>query len=112
MSETADQLDTAADEVLKGWRQGDYGNYTLPEDDVCALGALARVNQVYNVVDVFLKPSVTALGGYLLESLSWPRGAPSRAIVEWNDAPGRTAGEVADAMRTCAKELREKGNGG
>lgn len=107
MSETADELDAAADEVLKGWRQGDYGNYTLPEDDVCALGALARVTQVYNIVGVFHKPSVMELGGYLTESLGLNDNAPSRAIVEWNDAPGRTAGEVADAMRTCAKSVRE-----
>jgi len=26
-------------------------------------------------------------------------------IATWNDAPGRTAGEVADTMRRVAKEL-------
>lgn len=89
--------DAAADEVLKGWHQGSYENN---EGSVCAIGALRRVQGISTssiFADLNMNTDVfTDLLGHF-------------HIPTWNDEPGRTAGEVADAFRTCAKILRERG---
>lgn len=94
----ADVLDAAADEVLAGWRQFGYGDHTLNNGNVSALGAIMRSSRLHNVswfeyaVHLEVHMGISNLSG----------------VFKWNDAPDRTAGEVADAMRSCAKSLREK----
>ena len=99
----ADVLFRAADRVqFEGWTQYTYARDPLTTpvrvDDPdaalwCAQGALKSVacssRQSSNAID--------ALRDYL--------GVPS--IMLWNDMSHRTAGEVADAMRRCAKGLLE-----
>jgi hypothetical protein len=94
----ADVLRRAADRVqFLGWTQGaparSTKEYTCsPHSDRatrwCAYGALARESLSDHTTPI------VAFGIFLGSS-----------IAEWNDAEGRTAGEVADAMRRCAKEL-------
>lgn len=95
-------MDAAADEVSKGWCQGTFGAWREDEGDVCALGAFNRLWRVAPPAEV--------------DSISWPglqhalaNSVGDVSIPRWNDEPDRTAGEVADAMRTCAKSLRERG---
>lgn len=99
-------LDAAADEVLKGWCRGSYGSYTHPEGDVCALGAIARVTGVQhgNAESVWNYEATRALKVYINNNIKYYRYIP-----EWNDDVDRTAGEVSDVMRSCAKQLRERG---
>lgn len=95
-------MDAAADEVSKGWCQGTFGAWRKDEGDVCALGAFNRLCRVTPQAEMD-SISWPALELALANSVGWDR------VPQWNDHPDRTAGEVADAMRTCAKDLRERG---
>lgn len=99
-------LDAAADEILKGWCQNSYGSYTQSEGDVCALGALARITGVLHGFAESVKDleATRALMVYINSNIKYYRYIPN-----WNDEPDRTAGEVSDVMRSCAKQLRERG---
>lgn len=98
---TSEVLDASADEVLKGWCQWASGDYDRPTGNVCALGAIDRVTGGYlNGHGGLYYNAVLALSRIVLHCQN---------VYHWNDTAGRTAGEVADAMRTAAKVLRERG---
>lgn len=111
-------LDACADEVSRGWRQGKMGASNEDEGAVCGVGAAYRVMRQYrgvewapsslqrNPVWDLLEPMKQIPGiGIVVDKEGWQYPA----VATWNDKPGRTAGEVADAFRTCAKSLREQG---
>jgi hypothetical protein len=96
-------LDQCADDVSRpnGWRQGSTGRYTDQDAPVCMAGAVYRYGDII-AYDARFKEIVQDLPpAYKLLGVG---GIPS-----FNDAPERTAGEVADAFRTTAKRLREDG---
>lgn len=67
----------------------------------CAYGAIGRATG-----DGW--PAVEAVGAFGC-SVPNPDGRPQRdAIAIWNDAPERTAAEVAAALRACAAKLRQE----
>jgi hypothetical protein len=98
----ADVLHRAADRVqFQGWTQGMLARNEAevgvsPWDPKaitwCALGAFYADAGYWNLRDHY-REAYCALSRYVGN------------IVTFNNAPGRTAGEVADAMRRCAKEL-------
>jgi hypothetical protein len=115
MDTPADVLRRAADRVqFQGWTQGTAVRY-MPPGPVpwyrrllrgavsriqgepvawCAYGAIgAEAAEMYPMWAT-LHRAAKAFGAFL--------GQP---VSVWNDAPGRTADEVADAMRRCAKAL-------
>jgi hypothetical protein len=96
-------LDQCADDVSRenGWKQGDLGRYFTPDGEVCMVGALYR----YSRPDLVLELQRDLFG--LNAADAWTNHHKHAA--NWNDAKGRTAGEVADAFRTTAKRLREVG---
>lgn len=100
-----DVFDRAADDVSRdgGWLQGQLGAFEESDAAVCAMGAVYRQCHKYRA------------GGLSqhLDHLKATLGLPDVTaadfkdpIAKWNDQPGRTAGEVADAFRTAAKVLR------
>jgi len=100
--EVADVLEQAADLIeTVGWIQGseeqrDNGIVI----GYCAIGAMRAVNCG------ILSATEHALGNWL-----W--GLPNhviihRGVANWNDQPGRRAAEVIDAMKSCAKDLRNE----
>lgn len=98
-TEVADVLDRAVDELLmRGWYQGDYSG---PGGRVCALGAVScAVSGRPVVLECDLRvvdPVADALANYL--------GAE---LTDWNDDRKRTEDDVRDALRGCAKHLRER----
>lgn len=125
---TPEDLDRAADEVSKpnGWRQGSWGAWDVAEGRVCAVGAIARVafasrRQSWSGVSIAVAMvgltedlrSLSALCApddqdALMQGMS--PGEVDRhlfSVTTYNDYPGRTAGEVADLLRTGAERLRE-----
>lgn len=99
-------LEKAAAEVLKpdGWCQYSYGAFHQPEGAVCATGAIQRV--VESSQDLSIMVAVAEGSRNAWSELTDHLGMfPS----EYNDTPGRTAQEVADAMLECAKDLKERG---
>lgn len=102
---TSEVLEKAAAEVLKpdGWCQNWYGKYDVPEGEVCATGAIRRIEGQY-------------MGGMDIMDImdidtAWSAFADHLGVFpsEYNDHPDRTAQEVADAMLECAKNLKERG---
>lgn len=92
-------FDKCADDISRdgGWIQKTVGEWDLPDTPVCALGALAR--HAYSAHDYrFYDNHATFLDN--------TAGGPGKTV-PYNDAPGRTAGEVADLFRQCAKRIRE-----
>lgn len=107
-NETADVLDRAADELLmRGWTQGAL------EDGagrVCALGALLAADLGAVRIGQDLTPvgnRAFAVLGEFVDAAQY-----DTVIAGWNNDPDRTEDEVHDALRGCAKELRERAAGG
>lgn len=109
MSEVADVLDKAVD-VLEtyGWGQGAAIQVdTEGKVTFCAVGAIRKAaNYIDNrgwTADIRnYELSMTTedeLGDYLNED-----------IPAWNDHPARDKFEVIDAMKSLAKDLRNRGN--
>jgi hypothetical protein len=103
-----DVLFRAADRVqFQGWTRQWYARTAeevrVRSDDPqavawCARGALKvespsqyRYGRAYDALDRYLRETGQGAG-----------------VMTWNDAPGRTAGEVADTMRHAAKALLER----
>lgn len=87
----ADVLDKAADVIVeRGWCQREYEG---EDGRVCVVGAMGQVSHGKPWNDAY-----TALSTYL--------GTRHTALSYWNDVPGRTAGEVITALRSCAASLR------
>ncbi|MEL7994248.1 hypothetical protein AAG656_28510 [Streptomyces albidoflavus] len=110
-TQVADLLDRAADHIDRvGWTQGDWHEETpglQPKDSpACADGALA----VAAYGDPFgagghREPDRFALHSAAVTALIRHIGA---GLIDWNDAEGRTKGEVVGAMRAAAAEQREQ----
>lgn len=92
-------LDASADRVLQGWTQGKIRDRDTGA--VCASGAMAEV--IGNSWNLVIMDCVVKASDEMIHQIGF------NDIPAWNDMPGRTAGEVADAMRTAAKVLRERG---
>lgn len=88
-------LRAAADHILTyGWLQGAYSVLSLgSHSPACALGALSLVVESGN-------PYSTAAHAELMDHVGG-------FVSDWNDTPGRTAGEVVEALLATAKELEE-----
>ena len=110
-NKVADLLDRAADHIDRvGWTQGDWCEEKpglQPKDcPVCAGGALT--------VAAYGDPFST--GGHCKPDQFALRVAAVTALIrhicdgliDWNDAEGRTKGEVVGAMRAAAAEQREQ----
>ena len=107
----ADVLFRAADRVqFQGWTQGTYARdaggvpVRAGHPDAaqwCVRGAL----KVDAPSPYWLHKTLYTFAGYLIAA-SGPR-VDSVNVMAWNDDRERTAGEVADAMRRCAKGLLE-----
>ena len=101
----AEVLDQAADLIqFTGWNQGDYWLINENEEIIgfCALGALGGIHEDRKELDNWLirQDAKEALVRYL--------GLIERGdIGHWNDAEDRTAQDVIDALRGCAKVQRE-----
>lgn len=113
--DVADVLEYAADVVLPrdGWCQNEM---VSPDGRVCLSGALARaaleltedVGCPEEIWSKYTSGAYDLWGRSLLavektvdvEAVGW--------VPEWNDAPGRTEGEVSDALRLTAKGLRNE----
>jgi len=101
-----DVLEQAADLIeTVGWTQGsrrkhDYG-ITGGITGYCAIGAMQAVNEsLWITAEEVFKDWLTS---------SWPKSMLYlRYVARWNDFPGRTAAEVIDAMKSCAKDLRNE----
>lgn len=97
----AEVLDRAADRLMiDGWVQRDLHNV----GGHCALGALEMVTihelAYFPEALTIRDNAIDALLEHLNHTDAWHLAA-------WNDEPGRTADEVIDMMRHCAKALRE-----
>lgn len=91
----------AARVVREGWCQGAYDD---EEGCHCVMGAL-HVGFGLSLSET-TKADEDAMSAPLAASLRLRlRGTPKRAVVSWNDAPGRTAEDVAEALERCAEEL-------
>jgi len=110
----AEILEKAADliatgHLVKGMLWDEEGGY-------CSVGAVRAVIQPELVgVDMFplVQRAVAALyehglsADYKAQPPPWPSGNWER-VVEWNNAPERTADEVIEAMRQAAKHLHNE----
>jgi hypothetical protein len=103
----------AAEEVEKGWCQGDLAD---SEGNVCAMGALqaalfSREEVPYVsplAVDEAKLAYFTTLRDTAIDMIRRVKIAKcllSFGIPYWNDEPGRTKAEVADMWRMVAKEI-------
>ncbi len=113
MSEmTLPQVYRRAVEVIdeRGWYQGYFVD---PEGcKVCAAGALALVLGGTPTSENADGPEViwpagrdgTALRSYWYRAVAGLAHAIRRGVGEWNDAPGRTIGEVKAALLLAAEE--------
>jgi hypothetical protein len=100
-------LEKCADDVSRpgGWQQGSMGQYAVPDAPVCLSGALFRyMREGYDRWTEYSDPPLCQYMHFEVRA-----DLPCDSISEWNDTPGRTAGEVADQFRTTAKRLREVG---
>jgi hypothetical protein len=113
MGETSDRIEFIAEDYenaadildTDGWQQGNFGHPGVPG---CLAGALRkaagqRLGNPFQVIWSFdWHAASKALG------LPAPTGIVPVPLIAWNDAPGRTKGEVQDLLRTAAKKLREE----
>jgi hypothetical protein len=120
MISVPDLLDEVADEVSlpDGWLQEDLGDYESLLGPVCAMGGIYRVMlrhgvpwYTHNDQNAYVLPVADYINEHpdeYGEYVSRIPGLRAYSIVGYNNAPGRTAGEVADLFRTVAKHLREE----
>ena len=108
----ADVCDEAADIIgANGWLQGEPWPGSLhyrPGMPVCEMGALAVAlgdrcwrrlpGDVIREADP--RGTLATVAGAVEHHLGFP-------LTIWNDAPGRTEGEVVELLRGTAKKLRE-----
>lgn len=114
----ADILEAAADDItVNGLAQGSIVN---KQGQHCAVGALGYVIGLPMTPQVgfvtqedYHNPTLHAAVDVLARSI--PNRCGDRLwidewceVVHWNNTPGRTAAEVADAMRHAAKDLRNE----
>lgn len=100
-TEVADVLESAADRLeVRGWCQ----NTLLDKGGAnCALGAIFNFRWIDEMghslseCDDAMEAAHYTLGAFV----------PDRNVVAWNNACGRTAYEVIDEMRRCAKNVRD-----
>lgn len=109
-TQVADLLTRAAEHIDHvGWTQGDWHEETpglQPKDSpVCADGALSVVAYGRPCGAGARTPDQFALHSAAVTALIRHIGA---GLIDWNDAPGRTKGEVVGAMRAAAAEQREQ----
>lgn len=102
LEEVADFLDQSADFLLVGgWVQG---RFNLGERH-CTLGVLFdRELRDVDLTSFLGAHAANALQNYL--GLHDPRMG-KHPLAVWNDADERTEDDVHDALRNCAKALRE-----
>lgn len=113
-----DLLDEIADEVSlpDNWLQKSLGDWNQEAGPVCAMGGIYRILLRHGIGIGAQESFYGPIGIYILEHpdeyidsthMKLRIGLASQ-LVEYNNAPGRTAGEVADLFRTVAKHLREE----
>jgi hypothetical protein len=105
-------LEQAADDIsLPGhWKKGGIGRYWEPDAPVCALGAIHRAcGRDHLYAQGLIDTAVDAAGKAATERADWSL-CPSRreAIMAYNDYVAQSPGEVADLLRTAAKNYREE----
>src|SRR5438876_3348714 len=82
---------------------------------VCAVGAIALANGVSEwdlglIQQYFTVPGVNEFGKFLIDHDYCDANTHSCAVYLYSDLESVSAAEIADLMRECAKELREKGS--
>jgi hypothetical protein len=96
----------------RGWHRGDYVDYDMAVElgidnaPVCAVGAI-RVAVGGDPADhQVTHPAITAFANWVIVDRDPAEGAgeddPIQVITDWNDASGRTADEVIEALRAAA----------
>lgn len=108
---TEELLNKAADRVEVAWTQGNFRSRGGDADHcaVCALGALYwtltgdPAGAVLDQADVF---ALTDARYHLRRTIEDETSGP-HTVVDWNDEPGRTQGEVASMMRRAAARAKE-----
>lgn len=104
--ETAEQLEHAADLIeARGWRQGSRG-YPIAKPGrhpaLCLVEALAMSGlRTMDALSIHLDLPPGGRKGRRTRDLT-----PAERLVRWNDDPQRSEGDVLDALRGCAKEIR------
>lgn len=104
VAEVADFLDYAAERIIRfGWVKGTerYGDY------VCSVGALRlRMEQLAPRMSESRAMQLSEQACGALTSYLRRHKGNMNGIIGWNDATGRTMGEVVTAFREAAAELR------
>lgn len=91
MHPVSDILEAAAAKLdATGWRQQSFGPQEGPN---CAAGAI-----------LYCKAGTPYLRDLALDYLATQVG---HGVIGWNDTPGRTIGEVTEALRRAAKQWHE-----
>lgn len=117
--QAAELLEAAADGFESGeyqWIQGTYSRAVKVNDayelGYCSIGLLQYLGIFRGgLLRGSLRPGVYekatgALGKHVTDFTSHP--VPALAIPGWNDKPERTKGEVIDAFKHAAKNLRNR----
>lgn len=100
-TKVAEVLERAAEVIEeRGWCQNDL--YTA-DGRLCLMGAVDRVTRTE--AGVFLN-AMEAMDEYVIDNYAARRGIGLRPCVTWNDSADRTEHEVIDALRRCAKDIR------
>lgn len=117
----ADFLDSAADELEKGWTQGTYLDHQGGETQFCSVGALRHIRtetlrKLREDADLYDRVKATAPYGVAMKALAdkvRPLGLDNSVcddsedvVIGWNDSPDTKKQEVLDTFRATAKELR------
>jgi hypothetical protein len=106
--EIAEQLERAADLIEeRGWRQGPRANpchLSLDRSEpICLIEAVSLAGRSSN--SIHRSEGCTTLFTYLGLQATRSR-VPAERLIFWNDDAKRTEGDVVDALRGCAKEIR------
>lgn len=109
MSEVADVLDRAVD-VLEthGWTQGSVMKVIDGKPRFCAVGAVRVATGFIGLNGLTRDVSAMCLSAEVEDTLM---GYVNGLVPAWNDHVLRDKFEVIDAMKSLAKDLRNRGNG-
>lgn len=91
IDEAGKVLVEAAEEVRKNWTQFDGQRYVSGGSGVCAMIAIWRSHGTDDEAELAANRLVMSLGFQDRDQ-----------VIDWNDAPGRTAEEVAEALERAA----------
>jgi len=115
MKTVPDILEEAADLIeTVGWTQGRHleRDQDLNVIGYCAIGAIAQAVGLRcaatSVDEMVSRAQASARAEVHLNKWMEKKPGGRRGVVLWNDLPGRTAAEVIDALKQCAKDFRNK----